>query len=179
MTLSAQEKAKLAKYFHSSQTNEESVMGSPVTDIFMRKALINAAESMEKQVAKGLINPETTVRSTTKWGLQIRCGYDPGGEKPDIFTFDFDVNPITLQSWIREHQYMLEGPISFTSRGIQVVFNSSRFSDWKKMVFCIDTTNTAQNPEGKQWLDLFDHRAVFQVYRDTFNRSEWIVTRIK
>lgn len=182
MTLTTEDKAKLATYFSQSSSSggeNDVIIGSPVSDIYMRKALITAAESMERQVMRGLIKPETVVQSKTPWGLFIRCKFEPQGEKPSIYMFEYDVNPHILQSWIREHQYMLEGPISFTSRGVQVVFNSSRFSDWRKMIFCIDAPKNMQNPEGKQWLDLFDQRAVFQVYRDGFNTSEWIVHRIK
>lgn len=148
-----------------------------VTDPFMRKRLIEAAEKMEQFLTDGKIMLQTEVKQESPHGLTTKCIINkPIEHKPSITYFAYSINTDQFKTWLQEHKY-LEGPFSFMSRGLQITYPEKevRPEDYHKTLISLDTEITDENPVGKTFLDIMVKDAIFAVHRDIFNEKEWIV----
>lgn len=162
--------------------SEQSKMLTPehVTDQFMRKRLIEAAEKMEQFLINGKVMLQTEVKSTADHGLIVKCMIDkPIENKPTIIYFAYSIDTDQLKKWLEDNNYF-EGPLSFMCKGVQVTYPEQKVAPqhYHKILFSIDTEKTEENPVGRTFLDIIVKDAIFAVHRDIFSNKEWIVSRM-
>ena len=161
--------SKVNAYFAQGTFKQDSC--GKVTDVYLRKMLIDAAVKLEKMSTKEGAHQE-------KWGLKIRYAVEQKSPKlPAAYIFEYRINSKILSMWLKEHDYLLDGPLTFTARGIQFIYNSRTFTDWEQAAYVIDYERP-DGTTGKQFLDLAGRGATFVATRDSFNNQDWLVLRL-
>ena len=159
--------------------NTQKLTPEHIIDDYMRLRLITASENVEEMIEEGKVELGKDYKTTTPCGMEITFKVEkPLEEKPLIMYYQYRLNSDTLKKWIEEHSYM-EGPLTFRTRGIQIVYQGSHKitpENYHKVICSIDHEKTESNPMGLQFLDLLITPTTFVVHRGVLNNKEWIVT---
>jgi len=90
-------------------------------------------------------------------------------DRPLIYTYTYMLNTLKFKEWLEAMGYLLEGPLAFTARGIQVMVVGGA-KKWDKSAFSISTEDGE-----KIFLPLISQEVRFTVHRDLFSGEEWDV----
>lgn len=110
------------------------------------------------------------IKNETIYGLRVDVTIKEVKEdKPLIYTYTYMLNTLKFKEWLENMTYLLEGPLAFTAKGIQVMIVGGA-KKWDKSAFSISTE------EGEKiFLPLKDQEVKFVVHRDLFSGQEWDV----
>lgn len=110
------------------------------------------------------------IKNETIYGLRVDVTIKEVKEdKPLIYTYTYMLNTLKFKEWLENMTYLLEGPLAFTAKGIQVMVVGGA-KKWDKSAFSISTE------EGEKiFLPLKDQEVKFVVHRDLFSGQEWDV----
>ena len=141
---------------------------SQVTDRQLRNVLISAAEKLEKMLAAETITLQTPIMKTLEYGLKVGVTLEQKAEdKPIIYLFTYEMDENAFVLWMQRHSYLLEGPLAFLGKGIEIVVPFG-VEQYNKMGFSIDDESGE-----KIWFELLDAPALFRVHRDVISPKEW------
>jgi hypothetical protein len=111
------------------------------------------------------------IKNETVYGLRIDVTIDQiHPDKPIIYTYTYMLNTLKFREWLESMSYLLEGPLAFTARGIQVMIVGGA-KKWDKSAFSINDEDGE-----KIFLPLLSQEVQFVVHRDLFAGQEWEVT---
>jgi len=110
------------------------------------------------------------IKNETPYGLRIDVTIQEiKADKPLIYTYNYMLNTLKFKEWLDSMEYLCEGPLAFTARGIQVMIAGGA-KKWDKSAF------TIENEDGdKMHLNLLHEEVKFVVHRDLFAGQEWEV----
>jgi hypothetical protein len=103
-------------------------------------------------------------------GLNVKVEYqqkDPS--KPIVFLFRYFWDMTTLKKWAmeKENQWMLEGPLFLTQKGIEVCIIPGKINS---------PSFTIEEGNGQRiTLDLDKHEELFRVHREVVHGKEWVI----
>ena len=106
-------------------------------------------------------------------GLQIDVALDQVHEdRPIIMNFSYMLDTLQFKEWLKTHNYLCEGPLSFQIKGIRVMIEAGA-DKWDKSGFSID------DGDGYPIFIPLLHQAVeFHVHRDIHHQKEWIINYV-
>jgi len=92
-------------------------------------------------------------------------------DKPLLFVYTYSLDSLVFKAWLESDEIapLCEGPLAFTSKGIQFMVVGGA-KKWDKTAFSIDDADGE-----KIFLQLIKESAVFHVHRDLFAGKEWEV----
>lgn len=141
-----------------------------VIDKVLRGILIAVATNIENMLKNGTAQTDTPFKTETPYGLRIDVLIEYRSEnKPIIFIFEYQMDPIKFQKYLKEHPELCEGAIAFIGKGIEIIvpFGAEKYD---KSGFSI------RGKDGEQiFFDLLNTPVKFRVHRDVFAQQEWEV----
>lgn len=141
---------------------------SQVTDRRLRSVLTSVAENLEKMLEAKEIDLQTPIMKMTQYGLKIGVTLEQKAEdKPIIYMFTYEMDEPTFQAWAKQHAYLLEGPLAFLGKGIEIVVPLGA-EKYDKTGFSIDDES-----DKKIWFELLNEPTLFRVHRDVISPKEW------
>ena len=166
------------EHMDEQNRNEQAIMAPiPVSDPYLRKILIDAAEKMENFLKDAAI--DLSYRNTGVTELGIETNYymmSKGNGKPIIHVFQYRLNIDAWKKWLESHAYLTEGPFTIRSRGIRITFSADSPEKYSKLTTSISREGSS-SVRDDQFLDLLNAPPTFIVHRDYFNEKEWVVTQ--
>lgn len=166
------------EHMDEQNINEQSILAPiPVSDPYLRKTLINAAEKMEEFLKNAAIDIGYRHTGVTEVGVETDYFMVSKGDgKPIVHVFKYRMNMDTWAKWLKSHAYLTEGPFTLRSRGIRLTFTGDNPEKYSKLTTSISREGSS-SVGGDQFLDLLNAPPTFIVHRDYFNEKEWVVTQ--
>jgi len=90
-------------------------------------------------------------------------------EKPIIMRFCYMLDTLQFKEWLKTHEYLCEGPLSFQIKGIRIMIPKGA-DNWDKAGFSCDDGNGQPI-----FLPLLHQEIIFSVHRDLFQQKEWVI----
>lgn len=92
-------------------------------------------------------------------------------DKPLLYVYTYSLDSIKFKAWLESKEIvpLCEGPLAFTSKGIQFMVVGGA-AKWDKTAFSIDDADSE-----KIFLRLTQESAIFHVHRELFAGKEWEV----
>ncbi len=141
---------------------------SQVADRRLRSVLTSVAENLERKLEAKTIDLQTPIMKMTEYGLKISVTLEQKAEgKPIIYMFTYKMDENIFKAWLKRHAYLLEGPLGFVSKGIEIIIPFG-IEKHDKTGFSIDDESGDQI-----WFELLNEPALFRVHRDVISPKEW------
>jgi hypothetical protein len=129
-------------------------------------------ESLENLLKEKTMVIGQAINFKTAFGMRVDVVINQIQEdKPLLFVYTYSLDVIKFKTWLESKEIapLCEGPLAFTSKGIQFMIVGGA-EKWDKTAFSIDDADGE-----KIFLQLTQESAVFHVHRDLFAGKEWEV----